>query len=288
MRRSVTTAPRSTRSQPIRRRRASTTPLSRWSGPAARSTGSPTCSSCWPAPTRPTPSRRSSAKSRRCSRATTTRSIWTARFMPASPSFTGGAAASAFRPSKRACSTATTPVSCARAARWRSRRRTGSRRSTSGWRASAPSSGRTCWRTRKPTRSFWRRAISPACPTSRAPPRARRPRNAATPANTPSRFRARPARHSCNFRRDAICARKSSRPGSSAAKTVARPTTARSSPRWCACARSAPISWASTRSPTTGSTTRWPRRRPRRASCSTKSGAVRAPRRRSSAMPCKR
>ena len=179
------------------------------------------------ADTSPTRSRRWSAKSRRCSRATTTRSIWTARSMPASPSSTARRDSLGLSPSRRACSTATTPVSCARAARWRSRRRTGSRRSTSGWRASAPSSGRTCWPTRKPTRSFSRRAISPACRTSPAPPRARRPRSAATPANMPSRWRARPARPSCSFPRAATCARKSSRPGSSAAKMAARPTTAR-------------------------------------------------------------
>ena len=78
----------------------------------------------------------------------------------------------------------------------------------------------------------WRRAISPACRISPAPPRARRPRSAATPANTPSRWRARRARASCSSPPAATCARRSSRPGSSAARTAARPTTARSSPRW--------------------------------------------------------
>ena len=47
------------------------------------------------------------------------------------------------------------------------------------------------------------------------------------PANTPSRWRARRARASCSSPRAATCARRSSRPGSSAARTAARPTTAR-------------------------------------------------------------
>ena len=59
---------------------------------------------------------------------------------------------SASTPSRRACSTAITPVSCGRAARSTSRRRIVWPPSTSGWRASAPSSGRTCWPTRNPTR----------------------------------------------------------------------------------------------------------------------------------------
>ena len=53
------------------------------------------------------------------------------------------------------------------------------------------------------------------------------PRNAANLANTPSRWRARRARAFCSSPRAAICARKSSRPGSSAARTAAPPTTAR-------------------------------------------------------------
>ena len=82
-------------------------------------------------------------------------------------------------------------------------------------------------RREEPTRSSSTRPISPACRTSLAPPPRRQRRNAATRANTPSRWRARRAKASCNSRRGAICARKCSRPGSSAAKTAARPTTAR-------------------------------------------------------------
>ena len=140
---------------------------------------------------------------------------------------TAGATRSASTPSRPACSTATTPASCAPAPRSTSRRRTASPRSTSGWRASAPSSGRTCWRTRRPTRWCWRRAISPACPISPAPPRARRRRSAGTPGKYAITWRARRARPSCNSPRAAICARRSSRPGSSAARTAGRPTTAR-------------------------------------------------------------
>ena len=98
------------------------------------------------------PSRRSSARSRRCSPATATRCTSTARSMPASPSSIAGATRSASTPSRPACSTATTPASCGPAARSTSRRRIASPPSTSGWRASAPSSGRTCWRTRRPMR----------------------------------------------------------------------------------------------------------------------------------------
>ena len=62
--------------------------------------------------------------------------------------------------------------------------------------------------------------------------RARRGRRSAgRPANTPLRWRARPARPSCSFPRAATCARRCSRPGSGAARTAARPTTAPSSPR---------------------------------------------------------
>ena len=62
--------------------------------------------------------------------------------------------------------------------------------------------------------------------------RARRPRSAATRANTPLRWRAPRSRASCSSRRAATCARRCSTPGSSAARTAARPTTAPSSPRW--------------------------------------------------------
>ena len=202
--------------------------------------------------------------------------------------FTRAARRSALTPSRPACSTATTPASCAPAPRWRSRRRSGLRPSTSGWRASALSLPRTCWPTRRLTRSCWRRAISPACPTSRAPPRARRRRSEGHRANSPSRWRAPPARPSCSFRRAATCARRCSRPGSGAARTAARPTTAPSSPRRCAYAPSAPSCSGLPLSPTTGSTTRWPRRRRPRASCWKKCGAARAPRRAPSATPCRK
>ncbi len=119
------------------------------------------------------------------------------------------------------------PFRAGRRLRSTSRRRIASPPSTSGWRASAPSSGRTCWRTRKPTRLCWRRAISQVCPISPAPPPARRRKSAATPANTPSRWRAPHARAFCNSRRAATYAKKSSRPGSGAARTAAPPTTAR-------------------------------------------------------------
>ena len=55
-----------------------------------------------------------------------------------------------------------------------------------------------------------------------------------------------------------------------------------------ACAPSGRSCSALRPSPTTGSTIRWPRRRPPRASCSTRSGAARAPRRGPSATRCRR
>ena len=58
--------------------------IGRWSGAGGTSTASPTCSSSSPAPTPTRRSRRSSARSRRCSPATATRSTSTARSMPAS------------------------------------------------------------------------------------------------------------------------------------------------------------------------------------------------------------
>ena len=105
-----------------RRRPPSPTPSRRWRRAGATLTGSPMCSSCWPAPTPATRSRRSSATSRRCSPATATRCISTGRSMPASPTSMPGAMRSASTPSRRACSTAITPASCAPAARWTSRR----------------------------------------------------------------------------------------------------------------------------------------------------------------------
>ena len=165
-------------------------------------------------------------------------------------------------PSRRACSTATTPASCGPAARSTSRRRTAWPRSTSGWRASAPSSGRTCWPTRNPTRCCWRRAISPACPTSRAPRRARRRRSAAHPGKyaitlARSSVRAlpailgapRPAREGIPGLDQARRERRRDR------QPRAHRRDARSARRTGEAARLCKLS------PTTGWTTRWPRPR---------------------------
>ena len=64
-----------------------------------------------------------------------------------------------------------------------------------------------------------------------------------------------------------------SRLRSRAATMAARPTTRRSSPRWCGCAPSARGCSAMPTSPITGSTTPWRRRRRRCATCSTGVGA---------------
>src|SRR3974390_3081665 len=108
-----------------------------------------------------------------------------------------------------------------------SRRRIGLPASTRNWRASAPSSGRTCLRTRSSMRWCWRRVISLACRISRGLPRAQWLRSAATLANMRSRWRAHPARVSCSFHRGAISVKRSSMPGSRAAKMAAQPTIAR-------------------------------------------------------------
>ena len=190
---------------------------------------------------RTTPSRRSSARSRRCSPATATRSISIARSMPASTISTtrretlglnaeqarvldryhtrfvrAGAAleqagAGAARRHQRAAGEPRHPVRAERAGG-----REGLRAGAGGERPCRPA------------------AISPAPPRARA---------------AEERGHAGQIRHhagallvsspSCNSRPAAICARRRSRPGSGAARTAAQPTTARSSPRWCACAPSA-------------------------------------------------
>ncbi len=67
--------------------------------------------------------------------------------------------------SRRACWSARTRPSCARARRCRRKRRRGWRRSPSGWRCSAPRSARTCSPTSAPISSCWRtRRTLPACP----------------------------------------------------------------------------------------------------------------------------
>src|SRR3989304_6277729 len=98
------------------------------------------------------------------------RSTSTARSTPALPRFMPGARGWACRPSRRACSIVTTPDLCGPAARSISRHRIAWPPSTSGWRVSAPSSGRTCWRPRRLRRWCWRRGTLPACTTPRAGP----------------------------------------------------------------------------------------------------------------------
>ena len=96
-------------------------------------------------------------------------------------------------PSSCACSSACTSTSCAPARAWR-RRRTPALCAGDGaaGRADDRASRRTCCPTRRP--SSWRctaRPTSPACPTSCAPRRARRPANAACERPRRSRCRAR-------------------------------------------------------------------------------------------------
>ena len=158
------------------------------------------------------------------------------------------------------------------------RRRSGSPRSSSGLPRLAPRSARTCWPTSRPSRSRARRRSRSRRP---ARLRARGDEAAAQERGSTamwSRCRAPASSRSCNSPRAATCARRSSAPSPCAATTAARPTTRRSSPRWCRCAPSAPSCSAYPTSPITGSTTPWRRRRPRCASCSTRSGRRRGKR----------
>ena len=92
-----------------------------------------------------------------------------------------------------------------------------------------------------------------------------RARHAKESAQSPSR--APRSSRSCSSRAAATSARRRSGRGSRAGRMAARPTTARSSPRRCGCAPSAPSSSATRTSRPTASTTRW-RRRPKRRSIS--------------------
>ena len=116
----------------------------------------------------------------------------------------------------------------------------GSPRSSNGWRRSAPRSARTCWPTSRPTRCALDRRGRTRRPARfhargdegrSAGARPRRPRRHAVALER----RAVPA----ILRAGATCAKRCSAPSSRAATTAARPTTRRSSPRWCGCAPSA-------------------------------------------------
>ena len=109
------------------------------------------------------------------------------------------------------------------------------------------------------------------------------------PGNTPSRWRAPPAKPSCSSRRAAICARKSSGPGSSAAK-MAAPTDNRA-----IIAEMVALRGRAGKDPGLCDLRRLPARRSDgqdagkpRASCSTRSGAARAQRPLPSATLCRR
>ena len=268
------TAPRSTRSPPIRRRRLSTTPSWRWKKAAATSTRSPTCSSSRPAPTPATRSRRSSARSRRCSPAIRN-AIYLDRTLYA----------------RIADLYARRDALGLNAEQARLLDRYHTRFVRAGGALDKPAQDRLATineRLASLGTQFGQNVLADeksyalmldegdlaGLPDFARAAAARRGRGARP---------ARQIRHHAGalvlrelpaiLGAAAICARRCSRPGSSAARTAARPTTARSSPRWWRCAASAPSCSAFRPSPTTGSTTRWPRRRPPRASCSTRSGA---------------
>ena len=170
-------------------------------------------------------------------------------------------------------------------------RSSGWRRSASGWRALGTDVQPERARRRAGLRAAARaRTILPACRTSCARRRARPPRSAASTASTSSRCRARASSRSCSSPPAATCARRRSAPGSRAATTAARPTTRRSSPRWCAlrAERARLLGYRELRA-LSGSTTRWRRRRRPCAACSTRVWApARARAVEPTATPCRR
>ena len=235
------TAPRSTPSPPTRRRPASTTPSWRWRRAGATSTASPTSSSSWPAPTPARPSRRSSARSRRCSPATATRSISNrALYARIADLYRPARRRSASMPSRPACSTATTPASCAPGGALDKPAQDRLAAINERLASLGTQFGQNVLADEKAYALVLEEGDLAGLPDfARAAARAAARGARASRANTPSRWRARRARPSCSSPPAATCARRSSRPGSSAARTAGRPTTARSSPRWWPCAPSA-------------------------------------------------
>ena len=207
-------------------------------------------------------------------------------FMPASPTSMPAVTRSAFRPSRRACSTAIIPASCARAALEKPAQE---RLAAINERLASLGTqfGQNVLADEKSYALVLEENDLAGLPISRARRRALRRTSAGIPENTSSHCRVPRLSRSCKFSARRDLRERFSRPGSSAARTAGKPTTVRRSPRWWVCAASARNCWASRASPITGSRTRWRRRRPTRANCSTKCGAARAPRLRPSAMRCR-
>src|SRR6202046_2129526 len=87
-----------------------------------------------------------------------------------------------------------------------------------------------------------------------------------------SRCRVRARSRSSISRNVATCAKRCTARSSRAATMAERPTTRRSSPKWCGCAPNAPACLATPTSPTIGSPTPWRKRKARGAARSTRGG----------------
>ena len=150
-----------------------------------------------------------------------------ARSMPASPTFTAAATLWASTPSRRACSSVITPVSCAPAPRWRSRRRTRLAAINERLATLGTQFGQNVLADEKSIALILEESDLAGLPDfARAAARA-----AAEERGQPGKYAITLARSSsrpsCNFRPAVTCAKRYSRPGSGAAKTAGRPTTAR-------------------------------------------------------------
>ena len=243
--------------------RRSPTPSSRWRRAAACSIRSPRFSTTSPARTPTRRCRRSSATWRRSSPRTRRRSCSTASCSAAWRISISAATSSPSPTSSGAC------WSCATSGFVRAGAKLGAQ-AEGARRRDQPAAG-DAGDAVLPERAEGRAVLAPGAGRARsrrtAGRFARRRRRAPAPtsvstANTSSRCRARASSRSCSSRRAAICARRRSTPGSSAARWARRPTTAPSPPRSSRCAPSSRRCSASRPTPSTASTTRWPRRRP--------------------------
>ena len=192
----------------------------RWSAAAGCSTASPACSSSSPAPTPTTRCSRSSARSRRSSPPALERHpAERARCSGGSTRCTERAMRLASTPSRRGCSSATTPMykragagldAATKQAARRDHRAAGDARHHLQPERARRRAGLYARRSRP-------RRTSPACRISCAPRRASAAKSAACRASTSSRCRGRASSRSCNSPRAATCAKRRSAPGSRAA-----------------------------------------------------------------------
>ena len=267
-------APRSTPSPPIRRRRASPIRSRRSSAAAAASTKWRASSSISPARRPMTSCRRSSARSRPVlARHRNETYLNDALFRRIDALEGRRRTSSGFRPNRRACSSAIISISPApaQASPPEAKARLAAiaeRLATLG-----AEFGQNVLADEKAWLDAARtRPISTACRISSSPAPRASPPTAAIPASTRSRCRGRASSRSCNSRRGATCARTPFAPGPRAAKTAARPTTAPSPPRWCACGPSGRVCSDTRLTPITASPTRWRKRRGGARSARVRSG----------------